>query len=152
MAVSLLALYIVVVLLMTMSPTPLDRGYESSIAKLLDILHRNGLPEWFGYAELESGANIVMFGPLGLLVGLALPERIAWSGLLLLPAFSAAIEFVQATLLSQRFATPGDIVANSVGGCLGLLIAFTIRALVHTRDQRVIEQAKWDEQHNGSRE
>lgn len=151
-AVSLLVLYVVVVLLMTMSPTPLDRGYESSITKLLDILHRNGAPEWFGYSKLEFSANIVMFGPLGFLVGLALPQGVAWSGLLLLPAFSAGIEFVQAAVLSQRFATFEDIVANSVGGWLGLLIAFTIRALVHARDQQVIARAKWDELHNGSRE
>jgi glycopeptide antibiotics resistance protein len=146
-AVTLLLVYVAVVLMMTMSPTPLDRGYESSIDKLLGVLHRNGVPEWFGYSKLEFTANIAMFVPLGFLAGLALPTRLAWLGLLLLPAFSGAIELTQAAMLSQRFATIEDVIANSVGGWIGLLIAFMIRAMVHSRDQKVIAQAGWDATH-----
>lgn len=146
-AVTLLLLYVAVVLLMTMSPTPLDRGYASSIDKVLGVLHRNGVPEWFGYSKLEFTANIAMFVPLGFLVGLALPQRIAWLGLLLLPAFSGAIEMTQAAMLSQRFATIEDVVANSAGGWIGLLIAFTIRAMVHSRDEKVVARALWEAQH-----
>jgi glycopeptide antibiotics resistance protein len=143
-AVTLLLIYVAVIVTMTMSPTPLDRGYESAIDKLLSVLHRNGVPEWFGYSKLEFTANIAMFVPLGFLVGLALPQRVAWLGLLLLPAFSGGIELTQAAMLSQRFATIEDVIANSVGGWIGLLIAFTIRAMVHARDQKVIARAVWD--------
>ena len=73
-AVSGLAVYAVVVLAMTMSPTPLDQGYESAIAKFLGVLHRNGVPEWFGYSKLEFTANIAMFIPLGFLIALALHD------------------------------------------------------------------------------
>ncbi|MGB3731821.1 VanZ family protein [Microbacterium sp.] len=142
-AVLLLLVYLGVVLAMTISPTPLDRGYASSIDKVLSVLHRNGVPEWFGYSKLEFTANIAMFVPLGFLVGLALPTRVAWLGLFLLPAFSGAIELTQAAMLSQRFATVQDVVANSVGGWIGLFVAFAIRAMVHARDQKVIAQAEW---------
>ncbi|WP_193598121.1 VanZ family protein [Microbacterium sp. YJN-G] len=141
---TLLLIYVGVVVAMTMSPTPLDRGYESSIAKVLDVLHRNGVPEWFGYSKLEFTANIAMFVPLGFLVGLALPQVIAWLGIFLLPAFSGLIEFTQSSLLAERFATFEDVIANSVGGWIGLLTAFAVRAMVHSRDQRVIARAVWD--------
>lgn len=143
-AVTLLLVYVGVVLAMTMSATPLDSGYESSIDKVLSVLHRNGVPEWFGYSKLEFTANIAMFVPLGFLVGLALPQRVAWLGLLLLPAFSGGIELTQAYMLSQRFATIEDVIANSAGGWIGLLIAFAIRAMVHTRDRKVIARAEWE--------
>ncbi|WP_298862272.1 VanZ family protein [uncultured Microbacterium sp.] len=146
-ALILLLLYVGVVLAMTMSPTPLDRGYASSIDKVLGVLHRNGIPEWFGYSKLEFTANIAMFVPLGFLVGLALPTRVAWLGLFLLPAFSGGIELTQAAMLSQRFATVEDVIANSVGGWCGLLAAFIIRAMVHSRDEKVIAQAEWDLRH-----
>ena len=143
-ALTLLAFYAAVVIAMTLSPTPLDRGYESSIAKVLDVLHRNGVPEWFGYSKLEFTANIAMFVPLGFLIGLALPQVVAWLGLLLLPALSGAIEFTQAILLADRFATVEDVIANSIGGWIGLLIAFVLRAMVHARDERLIARAIWD--------
>src|SRR4051812_47962351 len=63
-AISALGAYGVLLLLATMWPTPLDRGFESSITRLLDVLHRNGVPEWFGYHKLEFTANIAMFVPL----------------------------------------------------------------------------------------
>lgn len=143
-AVALLAGYAAVILLMTMSPTPVDRGYESSIDRLLDMLHRGGVPEWFGYSALEFTANLAMFVPLGLLIGLALPQRIAWHGLILLPAFSAGIELTQALLLSQRYATIEDVIANSIGGWIGLLIVFAIRAMVHARDRKMLAPAERD--------
>lgn len=150
-AVTLLLIYLAIVLAATMSPTPLDQGYESSIDRLLGVLHRNGVPVWFGYSKLEFTANILMFAPLGFLVGLALPQRAAWTGVLLLPALSIAIEAGQSAFLSQRFASALDVVANSAGGWIGLLIAFGIRAAVHARDETVIARALWDVRHSSVR-
>lgn len=139
-----LALYTVAVLWATMSPTPLDQGYESSIERLLGVLHRNGIPEWFGYSKLEFSANVLMFMPLGFLLALAVPRRLWWLALLLIPALSSLIELAQAGFLSERFATIQDVAANTVGGFLGALLAFLVRAAVHARDQRVIAQARWN--------
>ncbi len=144
-AIVLLLVCLAVVLWVTMSPTPINLGREDAIRKLLAVLHDNGVPLWFGYSKLEFTANIVMFVPLGLLIGLALPQRGVWLGLLLAPAFSAAIELAQALLLSQRTASVLDVVANSLGGWAGLLIAVAVRAVVHARDRRVVAQSQWDQ-------
>lgn len=144
LALTGLLLYLGLVLWATMSPTPLDQGYESSIDRLLAVLHRNGVPEWFGYSKLEFSANILMFFPLGFLLALALPRKAWWAALLLIPALSLGIEMTQSLFLSARFATWEDVAANSIGGYFGAFGAFVIRAAVHARDEKVIARALWD--------
>jgi VanZ family protein len=138
---SLLALYMLAVLGATMWPTPLDTNYESTIAHVLDLLHRHGLPGWFGYARLEFTANILMFIPLGFLVALTLPRRSWWLALLMVPAFSFGIEMVQGAFLAARFASGWDVLANTIGGCLGAALSFAVRALVHARDRLIVTES-----------
>lgn len=132
---------IVVILLMTLSPTPLDRGYESAIDELLAALHRHGVPTWFGYRKFEFTANVAMFLPLGFLVALALPRRAMWLTLLIVPALSGSIEWAQSALLLERTPSLFDVLANTLGGYVGALAAWLLRALVHARDERVIAAA-----------
>lgn len=135
---------IVLILLATMWPTPLDQGFEGAIDKVLAVLHRNGIPQWFGYNKLEFTANIAMFVPLGFLVALLLPQRLWWLALLLCPALSVAIELVQAAILDARVSSAMDVAANSLGALVGILVAVAIRALVYERDQKVIARALWE--------
>ena len=127
----------------TLWPTPLDQGFESSINKLFVVLYRNGVPLWFGYNKLEFSANVLMFIPLGFLVALLLPARIWWLALIICPAMSIAIELTQALALSARFATVVDVMSNSLGAVIGILIAVVLRAIVYERDQKVIARAVW---------
>jgi glycopeptide antibiotics resistance protein len=143
-AVTGLALYAIVVLAATLSPTPLDAGYDAAIERFLGVLHRNGIPEWFGYSKLEFSANIAMFVPLGFLMALALPRKAVWAAILLIPAFSGAIELFQATFLAARFASVLDVVANTAGGYLGAVLAIVLRAIVDARDRKLIARALWD--------
>lgn len=136
--------YGAIVLLATLSPTPLDKGYRGAIDKVLGVLHRNGLPEWFGYGEVEFLANVAMFVPLGFFIGLVLPRVAVWAGLFIVPALSGAIEWIQGQMLAERFATLQDVLANSVGGWIGLFAAMVIRAIVHARDEKVIARALWE--------
>lgn len=145
----LLLAYAGIVAAMTLSPTPLDQGFESSIDKLLGVLHRNGVPEWFGYDKLEFTANIVMFIPLGFLLGLALPARVWWLALIASPAISIAIEMTQAGLLTERFATASDVIANTLGGLFGTLLAVLLRATVNARDEKVVARALWQARQAG---
>lgn len=151
LSITLLTLYTAFVLLVTMWPTPVDSGYSGAIDRVLAVLHRNGVPEWFGYNELEFSANIAMFIPLGFLLGLALPRKIMWLALILVPAFSGAIEWTQGSFLEARVATVQDVIANTTGGWIGILIAFIIRAMVYSRDEKVIARALWDAKHGGRR-
>ena len=137
----LLLAYAGIVLLATMWPTPLDQGYEESISRLLAVLHRNGIPDWFGYSKLEFSANILMFVPIGFLVALLLPWRVWWLVFLLAPAFSVGIEFTQASLLAERFATPVDVVANSLGAVIGAIAAALVRSAVYRRDRLIVARA-----------
>ncbi|MEV8360191.1 VanZ family protein [Microbacterium sp. NPDC076895] len=139
-----LALYAGVVLLATMWPTPLDRGYSESIDRVLEVLHRNGVPTWFGYSKFEFTANIAMFFPLGFLLSLALPRRVWWVALVLLPLFSGTIELLQATFLAERFASVFDVIANTLGGYLGSAVALVVRAIVRARDETVLARALWE--------
>ncbi|MGW9112833.1 VanZ family protein [Microbacterium sp. NPDC055683] len=143
-SVMLLVAYASVVLLATMWPTPIDRGWSGAIDDLLDIAHRNGLPWWFGYRKLEFGANIGMFVPLGFLIGMALPRRAVWATLLIVPAFSIGIEALQGALLAERFASPLDVVANTMGGWIGFAALGVVRGAITSRDERLIARAIWD--------
>ena len=139
----LLAAYVIVILFATMWPTPLDQGYGAAIEKVLDVVHRNGVPQWFGYNKLEFSANVAMFVPLGFLAALLLPARVWWLALLICPALSIGIELTQATFLAARFATATDVISNSIGAVLGILIAVVLRSVVYERDQKVIARALW---------
>lgn len=145
LSVIVLGGYVVLILMATMWPTPLDQGYESSIQKFLEVLHRNGVPDWFGYSKLEFSANVVMYVPLGFLATMILPQRTWWLALLLCPALSVAIELTQGVLLSARFASPLDVVANSLGAIVGVLCAVVLRAIIHERDQKLIARVLWEQ-------
>jgi glycopeptide antibiotics resistance protein len=134
LAAGILIAYAIAVLTVTLWPTPVDQGFQPSISRFLGLLHRHGLPVWFGYNKFEFGANIAMFAPAGFLVALLLPSRRWWLALLICPAISIGIEITQAVFLSSRFATVNDVVANSLGGVVGVVIYLvacgTLRTLV----------------------
>jgi glycopeptide antibiotics resistance protein len=144
LAAVLLAAVIGTILLVTMWPVPVDKGYSGSIDKLLTVMRRNGVPTWFGYNRLEFTANIIMFIPLGFLVALLLKQRLWWLALIICPAFSVSIELTQAAFLAARFATVSDVVSNSIGAFIGIFFAVLIRAAVYQRDQKVIARACWE--------
>lgn len=135
---------IVVILLATMWPTPLDAGYQGAINKVMAVLHRNGVPTWFGYNKLEFSANIAMFFPLGFLVALLLSQKLWWLALIFCPGLSVAIELIQGAVLDARVSSALDVLANSLGALIGILVAVAIRALVYQRDQKVIARALWE--------
>lgn len=151
LALVLLIAYTVVVLMATMSPFPVDQGYQGAIARLLAAAHQHGLPGWFGYSALQFTANIAMFVPLGFLVALALPRRIWWLALLIVPAFSIAIELTQGRFLPHRFEDAGDVLSNTIGGYLGAGIALGLRMIMRMRDRTVIRRAIWEHEQRSNR-
>ncbi len=137
----LLLLYAAIVLTITMWPSQPDQSFATAVDRLLGFLHRNGVPAWFDLTRLEFTANVAMFVPLGLLLALTLPQRAVWLTALLVPAFSGTIEWFQGQYLPQRFATVSDILANTIGGYFGVVLAIGLRAVVHKRDQLVLARA-----------
>jgi len=136
-----LAAYAVFVVVVTMVPTPVDQGLNSSIEKVLGKLHQHGLPTWFQYDQLEFSANIAFFVPLGFFLALLVPVRAWWLAILVGPVFSLGIELCQRLFLPERFASVGDVVANSIGSLIGTVLAFALRAVVFARDRRIVSAA-----------
>lgn len=134
-----LALCAALILLLTMWPSPIDRGYESAIDRVLQILHNRGVPDWFGYRKFEFTANIVMFVPFGFFTVLSLPKTKWWIAVLLIPLFSISIETAQKLFLSQRFSSVFDVFANTIGGYLGIGVAIIIWSFVRSRDRLLLK-------------
>ena len=77
----------------------------------------------YGSQLLEIGANILLFVPAGWLAGRLLPRGWRWLAVVGGVAASVGIELIQATFLPDRVASPTDVLANSLGTILGLIIA-----------------------------
>ncbi|MEV7648953.1 VanZ family protein [Arthrobacter sp. NPDC089319] len=133
---TLLAAYIVVVAVVVLWPTPVDAAANGLIRQVLSALHRAGIPDWFDYNLIESGANVVMFIPLGLLTALLLPSALRW----LTPAgalvFSGAIEWCQQAFLPGRYASLQDVWVNTLGAAVGTVLAYAW--LEHLRNRRPV--------------
>lgn len=134
--------YGTVVVFVAFWPTPIDRPVAGLLRRVLAELHERGVPSFIDYAFVEFSANVVFFVPVGFAIGLALPLR--WFAVMFVvgPMLSAGIELTQYALLSERYATVQDVIANSAGATIGVCAALLLRALVACRDGRVI--ARWE--------
>lgn len=125
-----LALYTVLVLVITMTPQRPGPGVIGAIVDtVLGAVHGWGLLLWVDYSVVEFTANILMFVPLGVLVAVILPRRLRWMLLLIGTVFSTLIELTQ-LLIPGRFSDVRDVIANSAGFLIGagvVLLAKVIR-------------------------
>lgn len=96
-------------------PEHVDKHFSPLLVRIIDIV------PLLTYERLEFGANIVMFIPLGALLATLLRRR---SQLALPIAFlcSVVIEGTQALLLDQRTPSIYDIIANTAGACIGIVL------------------------------
>jgi glycopeptide antibiotics resistance protein len=73
---------------------------------------------------IESGANVLLFIPFGILVAAFLPLRRAWLALLAGVVASLCIELGQEQFRPERFATPHDVLANALGTAIGTVVVY----------------------------
>lgn len=143
LALGVLIVYTGFILVVTLSPSQLDVSVQRFVIRFVEVLHRYGVPTWFGYGEVEFLANIAMFIPFGFIVTLLFPVPLSWLSVVASLLFSTGIELFQREFLDERIYDTRDIVANTLGSATGFVIAAFLRALVHSRDKRIIARALW---------
>jgi glycopeptide antibiotics resistance protein len=101
-------------------PVPVDRAAHGVLAAITRAV------PFLTYDVIETAANLLLFVPLGALLGLVLPRRMPLVlGIAL--AATVAIELAQAVLLPERTPSLRDVLANLCGAAVGLGIALLAR-------------------------
>jgi glycopeptide antibiotics resistance protein len=116
------------ILTITFWPTPVDRPFAHSLSDILAQLHSAGVPAWVDYNFVQTASNVVIFLPLGALIASVVWTTFWWMSGVLGLALSLSIELTQYLVLPARFATAGDIIANTSGALLGGLIVAAFHA------------------------
>ena len=118
--------YLGLVGFVTLAPMP-ESGRDSIIWRIVDVFDRFAATRWLDYWTVEFLANVAMFVPLGLFLVLLLGRGRWWLAILLGFALTVVIEVVQQSL-PTRVSDLRDIVANSVGAAIGVLLALVLTA------------------------
>ncbi len=124
------------ILTITMWPTPVDAPFSSGLKQLFATLHRNGVPAWVDYNFVQTASNVVMFIPLGALIASLVWRSFWWVSGVIGLMLSLTIELTQYVLLPHRFATAGDVIANTAGAFLGGAIVAVARAVSEKKIRR----------------
>lgn len=96
-------------------------GVLAFLARALEAAEGLGIPFEVGYTTVEFIANIALFVPFGLLLGILAPRWPSWLVIASGFAMSAGIEFVQ-TMLPTRYPTVSDVIANTLGAAIGIVV------------------------------
>jgi glycopeptide antibiotics resistance protein len=131
-------MYVVVVLVVTLWPTAVDRGVDPYIDRVLQELHQRGVPTFVDYGFIEFTANIVFFVPVGFLLGILLPYRFWFLAVVFGAVLSVAVETAQGLFLPGRVSSLADVLANTTGAVVGCTVAVAVRMLILHRDTLVI--------------
>ena len=116
--------YLVLVGWVTLSP---QSGIEEQSIVWLFVEFFGQFPatEWMTFSTVEFLANIALFVPFGLFFVLLLGRRQWWLAIVLSVATTIGIEFTQ-QFIGGRVSDVRDIVANSVGGAVGAILALVL--------------------------
>jgi glycopeptide antibiotics resistance protein len=119
------AVYLAVVGWVTLGPQPVTPDADGWLWRLLNVLGRHDLTDWITYSRLEFTANIAMFLPLGLFLLLLFGRRFWPLAIVLCCALTVGIETAQ-LFIPTRVSDLRDVVANSAGGALGVLLGMAL--------------------------
>jgi glycopeptide antibiotics resistance protein len=133
----LLALSLVAILALTILPeaVPAVPASRRSLVPFEDLARSLG-PGMPAYAtDLAVGnllANLLLFLPFGFALGLRFPAAPLWRSLSIMVVLSASVEVIQLVAGTGRSADITDVLTNTVGGLVGLLLARGTVALVRS--------------------
>jgi VanZ family protein len=93
-------------------------------------------------SSVDAVQNVVLYVPLGLLLGLLFGSRsdeprrrVVFIVLISVAAVSFSMEVLQ-TFVPQRTPSTDDVIFNTLGGGLGLLLALRVQQRLRTRRQK----------------
>lgn len=121
----LLVVYLALVARVTLWPQAAPDDLFGYVREATDWLGDHHVP--IGYDMVEAASNVLMFVPFGVLVGLLVRRR--WLVVVLGCGLSVAIETCQALFLPTRVADPRDVVMNTTGALVGVLLVPAVRRL-----------------------
>lgn len=97
----------------------MDGALQGDLARILKVLHSNGVPLWINYALVEAVANVALFVPFGAAALLAQNKPKWWQIGVMGLVVSCCFELGQLIFLHNRYASPLDVAANTAGALLG---------------------------------
>ena len=118
---------------MTLRTRPYGEDITNALNRLLTWFAEHPSTAWITFDRVEFAANVVMFVPLGILAVLWFGVRGWWSAPLIGAIVSAAIESAQALFLTSRVPDLRDIVANTLGAVIGMLLMLLLAFLLLPR-------------------
>ncbi|MCA0144857.1 VanZ family protein [Blastococcus sp. LR1] len=95
--------------------------------------------QWVRAGDVERTANVLVFVPVGLLVCFALPRVSRLWVWVLCVLLSLTVEGAQ-FVLPGRDSTPIDVVTNSTGAAIGVLLAVLLVGVGRLRARRAARQ------------
>lgn len=104
---------------MTLGPQPNSALFRAGAHLAIRVLDRLGLEGSYSQSQLEFGANIAMFVPIGLFFCLLFGARRWWLALIVAMWMTCAIEVTQ-LLIPGRVFDVRDLVSNSIGAIIGI--------------------------------
>lgn len=134
--------YLVFVAWLTLTPQPIGADQQDLIMRGLDALHRRGYAESIDYDRLEFLANIGLFVPIGMFLLLLFGAGGWWIAAGGSFALTSLIETLQRGI-PGRVSDERDLVANTLGGLIGIVIAFvlTLPATIRRRRRKRARRA-----------
>lgn len=139
--------YLGLVAWVTLGPQPIDDG-DVWLWRLLRFFGRHDATSWLTYQRIEFLGNVLMFVPVGMFFLLLFGRRLWFVSVFAGVALTCVIEFVQ-RFMPDRVSDLSDIIANSVGTLVGVLIALILTA-ARARRMRNYERAERNKAKRGA--
>lgn len=129
--------YLAFVAWLTLTPRPISPDQQRLVMQVVDALHRRGYAESIDYSRFEFLANIALFVPIGVFLLLLFGASGWWLAAIGSVAMTIVIETAQQQI-PGRVSDGRDLVANTLGGLIGIVIALilTMPATLRRHRQR----------------
>ena len=132
---ALLISYLAAIAIVGFWPERVDTAFRGDVVRVVETMSSNGFA-YMSYDLVDAAANVMWFVPIGVLALITIGRRYWIVALLLCVALSCVVEVVQASVLSSRVGSISDVVANSMGAVMGILVGVIIDQFRSLRQRR----------------